>query len=744
MSHPNLRVLLVSQPNAALTAAADHAAVVGGAAVARFSPRPHAVPHGKLLQALRSLNCQMDCVTSYETAQRYLAEPIYDICLLEITDEQLSAADVDNCVDHWKVDHWKQLEGYAVPLIALVTQPEMQAIATTTGVADCLLLSELTPGLLERSMRYAIAQARLQSALEQCQVTQERYAIAVQGSNDGIWDWDLASGIVHFSERWKAMLGYSSAENSSSEISTSIDEWFKRIHAEDFYAVKRAIAAHLDGMTPRLEIEYRLLHQDGSYRWMLCRGMAIYGTHGHATRIAGSQTDIATWKQAEETLSHAALHDTLTGLPNRVFLMERMRQAVQLSQRDQNYLFAVLFVDLDRFKVINDSLGHMIGDQLLQAIAQRLSICLNPGDCIARLGGDEFVILLADVRNPDSITVLAEKVLQELTTPFTLEGHEVFTGASIGIAFSSTGYDQPEDLLRDADIAMYRAKAHGRARYAIFQPGMHSHAVALLQMENDLRRAIARRELELHYQPIVSLRSRNVTGFEALVRWNHPQRGMVSPGEFVPLAEETGLITSIGWWVLREACQQMQAWRNEYPTAPQMTMNVNLSGKQFTTQLADQVRHILSETKLPPQYLKLEITESMLMENPEAAVNTLTQLKQIGVQIAIDDFGTGYSSLNYLHRFPIDTLKVDKSFVSRVDVDGEQLAIVRTIITLAWNLGMEVVAEGVETMKQFLQLRSLQCDYAQGYFFYRPLKAEAIAEIFTTEWQAETPQTQIV
>jgi diguanylate cyclase (GGDEF)-like protein/PAS domain S-box-containing protein len=582
--------------------------------------------------------------------------------------------------------------------------------------------------LFEILLSNAVELAQLHEELQQVRQSEERYALAAQGANDGVWDWDLQADRVFFSHRWKAMLGY-----PLDAFGDHPDDWFSRIHPDDIHWVKREITAHLDKQVAQFECQHRILHQDGEYRWVLSRGSAIWDDAGRAIRMAGFQTDITAWKQAEEKLVYEALHDTLTGLPNRIFLMERLRQALQLADRNKDYLFAVLFIDLDRFKVINDSLGHMIGDQLLIAISRRLSNCLRPSDTIARLGGDEFVILLADVKDRDSATRIADRIQEELLLPFSLDGHEVFSAASIGIAFSTVGYDRPEDLLRDADIAMYRAKAHGRARYAIFHPGMHSKAVALLQIETDLRRAIDRQELQLHYQPIVSLRTRQITGFEALVRWAHPQRGMVPPAEFVPVAEETGLITPMGWWVLQESCRQMQQWHERFPNPQPLTVNVNLSSKQFSPHLVEQISQILAETQLPPQFLKLEITESILMENAESAVSTLSQLKKLGTLLAIDDFGTGYSSLNYLHRFPIDTLKVDRSFISKVDVDGEQLAIARTIITLAWNLGMEVVAEGVETMKQLAQLRSLQCDYAQGFLFSSPLDVKAVERLMSSQ-----------
>ncbi|WP_416674656.1 EAL domain-containing protein [Egbenema bharatensis] len=560
---------------------------------------------------------------------------------------------------------------------------------------------------------------RAEAALRE---SEERYALAVQGANDGIWDWNLKTGEVYFSPRWKSMLGY-----REHEIGDGIEECLDRIHPEDAHWVKRTLKEHLEGLTSHFEQEYRMQHRDGGYRWILCRGLAVQDQDGKTTRMAGSQTDLTAWKQAEEKLVHDALHDTLTGLPNRVLLMERLRHAIQLFQRSSS-LFAVLFIDLDRFKMINDSLGHMLGDHLLISIADRLSHCLRPADTIARLGGDEFVILLEDVRDETAVTLVAERIQQELSVPFDLEGHEVFTAASIGITFGSNHYTHPEELLRDADTAMYRAKEQGRGRYEIFDSRMHTYAVALLQTETDLRRALERQELQLHYQPIVSLRTQQVVSFETLLRWKHPKRGMISPAEFIPIAEDTGLIIPIGRWVLQEACQQMREWQQQFPDQD-LSVTVNLSSKQFTPYLTEEISQILSKAELSSHCVKLEITESVLMENAELAITTLSKLQELGIHLAIDDFGTGYSSLSYLHRFPIDTLKIDRSFISKIDSDGEQLAIVRTIITLAWNLGMDVVAEGVETPKQLAQIRALHCDYAQGYFFCKPVEAEAATQL---------------
>ena len=432
-------------------------------------------------------------------------------------------------------------------------------------------------------------------------------------------------------------------------------------------------------------------------------------------------------KALEENKEHfrrAAFHDALTGLPNRPLLIDHLKLAIERSRINHNHLFAVLFLDLDRFKNINDSLGHNTGDQLLVAIAARIGECLRPTDTIARLGGDEFAILLDGLEDWSIATAVAERVQSELLKPFSLNGHEVYTTASIGIRLSMDGREDAETMLRDADTAMYRAKDNGKARHELFHSTMHTRAVALLQLETDLRRAIEREEFCVHYQPIISLETQAIVGFEALARWNHPERGLVPPDEFIPIAEETGLITEIGALVLRQACTQMREWQLALGKES-LTMSVNLSGKQLTqTDLIRQVQDTLSQTGLTSTCLRLEITESVVMENAELATNTLLQLRKLGVHLSIDDFGTGYSSLSYLHRFPVNTLKIDRSFIGRMAKGDENSEIVRTICTLANNLGMEVVAEGVETHEQLELLRSLKCEYGQGYLFSRPVDAE--------------------
>ena len=396
----------------------------------------------------------------------------------------------------------------------------------------------------------------------------------------------------------------------------------------------------------------------------------------------------------------------------------------------------MLFLDLDRFKLINDSLGHNLGDRLLVAIAQRLQACLRPGDTVSRLGGDEFTILLDAIKDVSDATQIADRIQQHLSMPFQLKGHEVCTAASIGIAIGNSSYECPEDLLRDADTTMYRAKALGKARFEMFDPTLHNQAMARLQLEIDLRRALEQQEIQVYYQPIISLNNGKIAGFEALARWQHPTRGFVSPAEFIPIAEETGLILPLDWWVLRQACRQLRIWNLKFAPTPPLIMSVNLSGKQLALpNLADKIKQILQETGCDARCLKLEITESVLVENAAAATITLQQLKALGIGLSIDDFGTGYSSLSYLHRLPIDTLKIDRSFVNNVDCDPEKIEIIRTVVSLAWNLGMDIVAEGVETKKQMYQLQALKCEYAQGYLFSKPVDSKMVEVLISDRAQ---------
>jgi diguanylate cyclase (GGDEF)-like protein len=438
-------------------------------------------------------------------------------------------------------------------------------------------------------------------------------------------------------------------------------------------------------------------------------------------------------EETKEHFRHAAFHDSLTGLPNRAMFTELLKAEMESSKRRNDHLFAVLFLDLDRFKNINDSLGHTHGDLLLVAFAERLERALRPVDTLARFGGDEFAILLSGMHDATDAVRVAHRISEELSQPFVLDKNSAFATASIGIALSSSGYDRPEDILRDADTAMYRAKENGKARYEVFDHAMHARAVSRLQLESDLRQAVEQKEFCVYYQPIVSLQTGRLAGFEALVRWNHPRRGLVSPADFIPVAEETGLIVPIGEWVLLEACKHVRECQLAFPSHRSLSLSVNLSARQVAQpDLLDRIKEALAISKLNAHHLKLEITESVVMENAEAAALMFKQLRSLGVQLSIDDFGTGYSSLSYLHRFPLNFLKIDRSFVSRLTTDNDN-AIVRTISTLARNLGMEVIAEGIETEEQYQQLKMLGCEYGQGYLFSHPVNNEGVRRLLAQD-----------
>ncbi len=446
------------------------------------------------------------------------------------------------------------------------------------------------------------------------------------------------------------------------------------------------------------------------------------------------RSDLFLKRQAQEHLLYNTLHDPLTGLPNRSLFTERLRHAMRRSARHPDDLFAVLFLDLDRFKEVNDNLGHFAGDELLRAVARRLEACLRPEDTVARLSGDEFAILLESIAEPSDAGRVAERIEEALSFPVDLAGAEVTTSASMGIVTSSMAHEQPEQLLRSADMAMYRAKAAGRARYEMFDRAMHTDALARLRLETDLRRAVERSEFRLHYQPLVSLRTGRVTGLEALVRWEHPERGLVQPADFIPVAEETGLIVPIGRWVLAEACRQLAAWQRLHPRDDALTIGVNLSVKQFSQpDLMDQITQAIVASGVAANCLRLEITESAIIEKGRYATSILAQIRQLGAQVYLDDFGTGYSSLSYLHGLPIDAIKIDRMFVSNMDTDEKNLRLVRTILTLARIVGVRAEAEGIGTAEQLRELRSLDCEQGQGYLFSAPIPADAVGDLLLAD-----------
>jgi diguanylate cyclase (GGDEF)-like protein/PAS domain S-box-containing protein len=574
-------------------------------------------------------------------------------------------------------------------------------------------------GILIDSFNHMLSQIEIREAAqkaaeESLRESEERYALAVRGANDGLWDWKLATDKVYLSPRWNQMLGYPDRDRWSDS-----EEWFGLIHPADRDRVRAEIAAHLAGATPEFSSEYRMRHQNGSFIWVLSRGIAVRNAEGTAVRMAGSQTDITEGKVA----------DPLTALPNRLYFIEKLERSISASRHHKS-LFAVLFLDLDRFKSINDSLGHKAGDELLMGFAGRLRSSVRAAwepreSVVARLGGDEFAILLSDVRDEPDAAVVAQRVLDEIEPPFHLEGRQVFATASVGIALSSSG-NLPEDLLRNADTAMYHAKARGKARFAVFDEGMRERAVARLETETGLRKAIDAHQLTLYYQPLLSVKSQRVTGYEALVRWNHPERGILSPSEFIPVAEESELIVHLGKWVLKEACRQMAEWHRKFNFDPPLTVSVNISPRHLNQgDIVGDVERVLAETGLDPKCLRLEVTESSIMQEAETALVTLRRLKLMGIGLEIDDFGTGYSSLSYLQRLPFDTVKVDRSFIKELGVSAESSEIVKTIVELARSLQMEVVAEGVETKDQFQKVSTLGCNLVQGYYFARPSGATA-------------------
>ena len=561
--------------------------------------------------------------------------------------------------------------------------------------------------------------SRERQLLKELQDCKQRYAITVKAISDGVWEWDLSSDRIDYSARWKSMVG-----SQEWEIQNNPVEWLVRVHPADIGRLKQNLAACRQGKIEQFEMEYSLLHKDGQYRFMRCKCLAVKNVRGEISHLIGSQTNITDRRQIETRLKHYTWYDRLTNLPSRQFFIERLQELSRLD-RDENYLFGILYLDLDRFKNINYNFGHLTGDLLIIEIVRKLKFCLRTQDILARLGGDEFAVLLVGFDDPYYPSEVASRIQQEFSEPIKIAEDSILITIGIGIAdpqlaedyFSTSSKNDLIGSLKNAEIAMVQAKQKGQACSKVFESQWHLQDLEKSRSADDLRKAIEQEQFKLKYQPIVRLKDRQLIGFEALIRWQHPVWGSVDPANFIPLAENTGLIVPMGWWVLRSACEQMAQWHQEF-SVESAFISVNISGKQFSQSYAgDIIAQILEETGLNPACLKLEITESEIIENIDLVISTVEKLKCMGVELSMDDFGTGYSSLSYLHCLPIDTLKIDRCFIQGMERDRHQLELVKTIIKLAQVFNLDLVAEGIESELQLQQLVDLGCKYGQGYLF---------------------------
>ena len=601
----------------------------------------------------------------------------------------------------------------------------------TVEVNSTVIMKDGEPTAVQGIARDITDRKRAEAALKE---SESRFRDLFENANDLIYTHDLQGNFTSLNRAGERITGYSREEALRMQIS-------QVVAPEYLEYAQRMTMRKLDGEVPT-SYELEIIAK-GGHRVMLELSTRLINHGGRPVGVQGIGRDITSRRLAEEQLMHNALHDSLTDLPNRTEFMRHLQGAIEQAKSDPEFKFAVLFLDLDRFKIINDSLGHVIGDKLLIGIAKRLTTCVRPRDIVARFGGDEFTILLNKVGEAADVTMVAERLQRKLSAPFKFGNYEVFSSASIGIIVSDDIDRDPEDFLRDADTAMYRAKESGKARCEVFDREMHARNMNLLQVETDLRRAINRGEFEVFYQPIVNLDDNRSTEFEALIRWNHPVHGYVAPNEFISVAEESGLIIPIGRWILEEACRQVGEWQRSLPGYDELSVSVNLSARQLMhPALRSQVEEILATTGLNARHLKLEVTESTVIERSETALAVLSEMRELGLSLSMDDFGTGYSSLSYLHQFPFERLKIDRSFVDKMDHDPKSEAIVRTILLLGKNLNMEVVAEGIESTRQLDLLRALDCGLGQGFLFSRPLSA-SLAEKFLIEGNIATVQPSV-
>jgi diguanylate cyclase (GGDEF)-like protein/PAS domain S-box-containing protein len=684
-----------------------------------------------MLGALGRAKFELDWEQSYGPALCIIREERHDVYLVDYRLGDRTGLDLVR--EAWKSDP-------PAPVILLTGQDdhEVDLEASALGVTDYLVKGTIDAPSLERTIRYAVRQHQTTADLRR---SEERYAVAVRATNDGIWDWDLQAASMHLSERCKTLLGYDDGLASEHP-----DAWFDLVHPDDIERLRREIDHHLVGSSPQFEHEHRMRHADGDWRWVLSRGLTTRNGSGEPVRITGSLSDVTERRNAEQRLIHDALHDSLTGLPNRTLFMDRLVHSLSHLERDPSYGCAVLYIDVDRFKLVNDSLSHAAGDRLLAELGRRVDQILRPGDTLARLGGDEFTVLLDGISAPAQAVEIAARAGHAIAEPMGFDGRTLSILASIGIAHNFDGVIDSEELIRNADIAMYDAKAQGGGRCRTFDASMHRRVIDRVSLEDRLRDAIKRGRLRAFFQPIVDLRTGDLHGLEALARWPEGDAS-VSPEQFIPVAEDTGLIGPLGILMLHHACQALTHWRARGLVDADVTVSVNVSLRQITdADLVEDVRAALKAADLPAASLVLEITESILMEKPERVSAVLRQLLDLGVGIQLDDFGTGYSSLTVLHNFPGDTLKIDRAFVADIVDRPESQAIIRSIAGLAHNLGLRVIAEGIEHPTQIQALIALNCEYGQGYHFARPQPAaeiEALLAEHSLAGDEHTPASQI-
>lgn len=613
------------------------------------------------------------------------------------------------------------------PMVVIVEGPAAQRsvlrrAAQEAGACDCLLRSELSTPLLEAAVSHARNLGSYDARLSELR---ERFSLAIRGAKDGMWEWDLVRQRVFYSQRWRELLAL-----DGESIRPTIESWLSRVHPQDVERLRSDLDNHLNGLTPIHENEHRIRDGAGKWRWVMSRAVIHRNAANKVVRMAGSLTDVTPYRLREQELRQQSRHDATTNLPDRRVFHEHLARAVELARAHDDFTFVVLLVEVDRLGQIRDSFGVAAADELVAAIAKRLRGCLRPEDHLFRFGPEQLAILLEDIEDASHGTHIADRIHDAVAEPLELAGQTTFTTVSIGMTSSAHGYVRVEELVADVSAAVDTARDRGRNRHEIYDTSMRIESRTLLALEMAMRKALDHEHFDLHYQPIVRLADRQVLGFEALMRWNHPERGSIPPSEFIPIAEDTGLIIPLGRWAIREAVRRLHGWQEEFGLRGQLSVSVNLSAKQIGDPLLlETIDSVLAETQIEPSNLKLELTESVMIDKVEQVTELLQELRRRGVEVWIDDFGTGFSSLGYLHRFPVDGLKIDRTFVHGLDGTAPSATMVRTILGLAENLGLAVVAEAIETEEQAAQLAELGCEMCQGWLFGRAVDRRAVATI---------------